>query len=824
MDYRQSYRDRSGAYDQPAGGAAYKHSIEDAYDRSRKRGRSPSPSFYAEDRRTSAYPEYPSAPDPWERPAPRDYRATSPYASRSAPYDGYRASDPYDERERDRALEWDRYYRERDHDYRNGYEYPDRERYEARMRYEDDPYADRDSRRRSRERERPYPPYDADYRSSATAASRDPYAHSAIEPTSVKSSDTLVTPDPMQSETLLPFRAYAQMIRAGHPSSRDRSIDQPSTQELYDGYQTYKTAFNKKAIVAFFEQRKDEAWFKEKYSSSEPFLEARLHRKRVVRAGKKDKWLQELADGKLDRINYDIQSTSGTDAGSDPRDRSNSNDGDGGDLALLSRYGELEILHGEQATIPACQHQILVKSFPADVPREKLEDLFRTKPGFRYLALGEPHVGKRWHRVGWAMYEQGTDMEDTLNALQGQEIDGFTLNLAPCSKPTSSKLRTVPEYANSFVRLLVDLGHCRQLVAKFEAEDRNVLFNEEAQTNAAASLSTWLETNASDAIMQRHKEIEPNLVEDDLERGYDPSEDTEKREQRRAWIKKQLDLHLDLLRIVYHCDYYISLVCEFEEELLRRSPRHGRKQPPPGQLVEEPRESTNDESWARSVDQKTVLLLAEERTDLTEQGGKSLDAEMMNAALPYIKEEEKEKHRCIVETAAGTQCGKLFKASIFVQKHVLNKHRGFLESIAGDAIAEAKFFNNYVRDPCRATGQPGPKELREMASGGGGSALAHRLDSGGQGGMFNGSRMGMIRFGGNVSAASDPTRRTGNNALSSAAPLGMRLGAMVSDPSAVKPEPLPPAPKPLDPRAAKQAPKSYQDLDGAAEGDVDLAY
>ena len=140
----------------------------------------------------------------------------------------------------------------------------------------------------------------------------------------------------------------------------------------------------------------------------------------------------------------------------------------------------------------------------------------------------------------------------------------------------------VPEYANSFHRLLTDLKHCKQLVERFEAEDRDVLFRDhlasaDSEAAPANEASSWLETSASEAIVQRIKQIETELsVDDDLERGYDADEDADKRGQRRRWIKKQLDLHLDLLRTVYHCDYYISLVCEFEEELLRRSPRHGR--------------------------------------------------------------------------------------------------------------------------------------------------------------------------------------------------------------------------------------------------------
>lgn len=831
MDHRSSYRH----YDRPGSHAADSYPLDDPYDRSRKRARSPSPSYYRDQRRTSSYNEYPASADPWDRPS-RDYRDPSPYASRQSAYDNYRPSDPYDDRsERNRTAEWDRYYRDRerdhrDHDYRPPSAYDERDRYDARSRYDDPPPADRDDRsrhrdrERERERDRPYAPYDSHYRRDEPAHPSDPLSKPSFEPQSA--------PDPMQSDSLLQFRQYAQMIRAAHPSARDRSIDQPSTQELYDGYQAYKAAFNKKAIAVFFDQRKHEAWFKEKYSPAQPWLDAKNQRKHAARAGKKNTWLQELDQGKLDKLTYDIQGSDDSDSyrdASGPYDADENHRGrsEPNDITLLSRYGESEVLHAEQAVIPACNHQILVKTYPADLEREKLEDVLRTKPGFRYLALGEPHVAKRWHRVGWAMYEPGIDMEDTLNALQGKDVDGFALNLAPCTKPTSSKLRTVPEYANSFHRLLTDLKHCKQLLERFETEDRDVLFRDQPESDASSDTKSWLHVSGSEVILQRVRHIEPELLEDDLDREYDADEDVEKREHRRAAIKKLLDLHLDLLRTVYHCDYYISLVCEFEEELLRRSPRHARKQPPPGVLVEEPRDNSNDESWARSVDQKTNLLLADDKTDLTEWGGKDVNSELMAAALPFIKEEDSEKHRCTV-TVNDAQCGKLFKAAIFVQKHVLNKHRAFIESAAREALDEARFFNNYVRDPSRATTQLGAN-LKD--SSGGGGALAQRLDGNGHGGgsngMFNsGGRMGMIRFG-NASVADSP-RRGGNGGPAGGAALGMRLGGVVAADSPagtpIKLDPLPPAPKPLDPRAQRAAPKSYQDLDGAAEGDVDLAY
>ncbi|KAI3485306.1 hypothetical protein L1887_51419 [Cichorium endivia] len=719
----------------------YKHNLDDSYDRSRKRGRSPSPPYYRDDRRASAYNDYHPSADPWDRTRDsRDYRDPEPYAPRpsaaaAAAYDHYRSADPYDDRaDRSRAAEWDRYYRERDHrDHDHRPTYDDRERYEARSRYDDAPpatSADRDDPSAHPRARTQLSSYDAHHR-------RDDHApHSDLASSA---------PIPCSPDTLLPFRQYAQMI-----------LLQGRLQQK--GHRNLLPAAQARSLVHG------------EVLAPRPWLSARIERKKAARTGKKQAWLNELQQGKLDKLNYDIIGTDDDSASrrDDSYDGGDHHDSRGraepSDVTLLSRHGEPETLHAEQAIIPACSHQILVKTYPADVPREKLEEVLRTKPGFRYLALGEPHVGKRWHRVGWAMYEPDIDMDDTLNALQGKDVDGFALNLAPCPSPPRASCAPCPEYANSFHRLLTDLRQCRQLVERFESEDRQVLFRDLLESDASAA--SWLETNASDAILERIKHTDPELVDDDLERGYDADEDATKREERRRLLKRQLDLHLDLLRTVYFCDYYISLCCEFEEELLRRSPRHARKQPPSGQLVEEAREGANDESWARSVDQKTLLLLADERTDLTEAGGKSVDAELMAAALAYVKEEDKEKHRCTVDAGAG-QCGKLFKAAIFVQKHILNKHRAFIEAQAQTTLEEVHFFNNYVRDPCRATTQLGVAR-------GDGAPLAQRIDS--SNGMYSsGGRMGMIRFG-NASAADSPRRQPGAGAPA----LGMRLGGVVT--------------------------------------------
>ena len=37
--------------------------------------------------------------------------------------------------------------------------------------------------------------------------------------------------------------------------------------------------------------------------------------------------------------------------------------------------------------------------------------------GFDYIALGEPNVTKKFHRIGWVVFKEGSDMESAVEKL-----------------------------------------------------------------------------------------------------------------------------------------------------------------------------------------------------------------------------------------------------------------------------------------------------------------------------------------------------------------------------------------------------------------------
>lgn len=51
-------------------------------------------------------------------------------------------------------------------------------------------------------------------------------------------------------------------------------------------------------------------------------------------------------------------------------------------------------------------------------------------PGFRYLAVSDPSALKRFHRFGWIVFEEGTDLQAALDQLNNQKVEFIVQNAA----------------------------------------------------------------------------------------------------------------------------------------------------------------------------------------------------------------------------------------------------------------------------------------------------------------------------------------------------------------------------------------------------------
>ena len=607
--------------------------------------------------------------------------------------------------------------------------------------------------------------------------------------------------DPMDSPTILPFRKYAQTLRELGTEPCALATGPEATQELYDKYQEYRLAHTRKMMLQFWEAHKADKWFVEKYGIGELEVQRRNSRRKMGREGKKAAWLEELREGKLDKVCWDArEDVAGT-------------------LIATSRLGQEELLEGsETVNVGPEPNRVLVRQVPADVAREEVEEALHDEPGFRYLALGEPHPNKRWARVGWVHFDESQDMQDVVERLNQKTIAGQKLAFEVATRAAQAKLKIAPEYACSLTRLAQDLDQAKELVELLSAEDTGILWKGEEDA--------VLSVDVSHEIEERCETIGMPLSAAKEEEG----------ESRRLALKKALDLHIDLLREVYNCDYYSSILCDFPEELSRRSPKHLRRT----STREDP--VAGEKSWASNLDSRHKLLMRPNDNEIGELGGTALDKVQLELAAPYSQEDGEQKHRCTV-TINGKECSKPFMAQIFVQKHVLKKHPDFFEEISKDKVESTRYFNSYVRDPQRVmpplAAMNGARETNGHGAGGPHThsqahahpppaALSSRIGSfetggggGGDGGYYGSS--GLIRMGG-LSSAVDRHARRGGAMDDPPSLLGMRMG--LGPVQALHVEPLPSNPRPLDPRAAL-APKRYEDLDaggGPESGEIDLEY
>lgn len=835
-------------------------------------------------------------------------RSPSPYGS----YDRYRSSrSPYSARysapgpEREaahRSDRYDRFDRERDygdHAATRKYNESERERFhgpEDRYRRAG-AYGDYSDYGESAVSSRSHIPQGADFgRRDLIPAGYDDRSRDRVKP------DDGPIPDPMDSPALLSFKPFAHIHRQRQARlDPGASTSDLSTQEMFNLYKSYKVVYTARSARKFWEEKRDVPFFVEKYGIGEKDVQRRRQRRRRGRMGRKKAWFEELRSNKIDGVTSEMHFQ----ALGEPRSST--------DTTIFSRSGEPISITSDSLPIEPCPNQLLIMRIPPSLSRRSIEEELSTYPGFQYLALGEAHANKQYYAIGWGVFAQEEDAIVARTKLMNSTVvQQNKLQLDIAVRGAQVKFRSAPSGSGRLPRLAKDLQQAKHLLQWLEQEDCDLLwpadegldeYNREAVHTSASSV---IEKRVFENLnMRRYFDPSVETENDVLSQiagGSRSIESEEERAEIRLSIKKQLDFHLDILREAYHCDYYSSTICDFAEELARRSRAHFRRVYPAGEseVDREGRENIQrhggedgpnmgEEQWAENLDRKHALLMGLPTVDIEDHGGVDVNKLMLELATPFTQEADKEKHRCIVEvinpahekdpSAPATKtCDKLFRALVFVQKHVCNKHKDIIERELGDSRKEdILYLNNYIRDPTRVmpplSGSSAPANEGRQRGGGRCPAASNAVpyhaqvhhswdDPAAMVAPMEGTRMGLIRMGpstfssdaprggrgGRRRSASPPARGSnGRHSFSererprggqpppihlgggpAPPPLHMRLGGMAENGLAsggaagsafAAAEPLPPPPRPLDPRAARgRDVRSYQDLDTNGAG------
>ncbi|KAI9202777.1 uncharacterized protein BJ171DRAFT_166970 [Polychytrium aggregatum] len=614
--------------------------------------------------------------------------------------------------------------------------------------------------------------------------------------------------DPAKLDHLVNFKFFADYHRSQYRQENGgREMDED---ELSKRYSIYKENFTHKQLSTFFEKHRDEEWFREKYHpvDSLPLKKEINTRKRELY----EKYVALLEAGTLDTINYDEIIKEGDDPKEDKA-------GEEADEAAGDEDKRDEDKRDESPvptkptpsvqTYPSIRDKapsLLIKTVPPSIKRSSLVEACSEVPGFQYIALGEPNPLRKFHRIGWVIFKDGTDIEAAFEKLSGLRIDEFTFHFAT-NQTSSIRIKAGPLELGTLERLKHDLTQAKRLA---EALDTEVEF--EAGVAGSAVVEKRLETVLNDQLSEEAK------------------------------IKKSLDLYIEYLRRVHLFDYYSGFETDSPEDFCRRSVLSYRKTPASVEARQNqnktgaPSRPENVPQILEKIDQRIQLRITkpEDGTQVEKLGGKSIESAIDKVADEYIMKVDEGKYRC-------RECQKLFKGDEFVRKHIKGKHPQLTEK----PRLETLFFNAYIRDPNKVQSNSPAPGIMSVYHGGQGPMVAAGSGAltgmgvsdmmGHMGGAYP-MAMGMIPMMGVIPIGMGSMMGPGGGMP----PMGPPHGGFNGSPSGYRgdrrsgsmggaggfggspqgPRREPPPNRRADPRKIR----SYVDLDAPAEGEVEINY
>jgi hypothetical protein len=573
--------------------------------------------------------------------------------------------------------------------------------------------------------------------------------------------------DPNKLDTLVTFKYFSDYYH-----QKEKNMDD---EELSRRYTIYKENFTHKQSQKFFEAHKDEEWFKDKYHPTESLVYREELNKRKEKMYVE--FIEKLNQGEYDNVNFDEseKTTESTEEGSTEKKEENEN---GDNMDTDADDEEKKNINEAEATK---SNRLFIKSIPPNVKRKELIDMCSKFEGFDYLAISDPNPQKKFHRLGWIVFKEGTDIKAAYEKFNNAKIDDFVFHLA-YHQTLPARSKTVPEIFSSMDRLKHDLDQAKRLAI---ALDREVGIDQ-------------LDGNGCEALHDKIDEFNNNEEFDEIKK-----------------IKKELDLYIEYLHRVHLFCYYNASEAESTEDYDRKCPVLHRQLPKTpvaptsstenGSPEKEPVE-TKDKICER-IDHKITLRMNRPMSseDIEKIGGRNVENEIDKCASRNVVKVDEGKYRCKL-------CSKLFKGESFVKKHIKSKHSESLEPIQ----EEVAFFNNYAQDIQKITGvfpTSMNQSLMGMNMGLGGGSMRLPMPQ-----MINQGMPWMVppmvpTMG--LGVGMMPMKR-GNNYMGSYY-RGSTRGGGISKKSMLKRDDKK---YPKDPRELR----SYVDLDAPVEGDVDINY
>lgn len=335
---------------------------------------------------------------------------------------------------------------------------------------------------------------------------------------------------------------------------------------------------------------------------------------------------------------------------------------------------------------------IFLRSLPANITIEEIEQMFKKYPEFIRIAISEPQIDKKFQRKAWISFERQFDVRDIYLSLNNVKIRDIEIG-AIINKDLTRRVRTVNGIASHKNCVLADIRHAAKIIVYLddqkkiwqkvdEDETEPSILNDQPLKLFGVDSRNPLLRNITEFLIEEASAEEEELLGAELSQ-IDGGDQTLERNEHSI---KVLDRLIYYLRIVHSFDYYNATEYPNEDEMPNRIGLIHVRGLPSLKVQQK-----DVENYIKTFEQKIAPFI-QPNVELSEE-------ELIKLGL---RDEEQEIEKFIQENTQEISSdkwlcplsGKKFKGPDFIRKHLLNKHAERLEEVR----QEAKYFNNYVRD------------------------------------------------------------------------------------------------------------------------------
>lgn len=499
-------------------------------------------------------------------------------------------------------------------------------------------------------------------------------------------------------------------------------------------YEEYKVKHDSRVKRAFFEDHKTEEWLQRRYS---PAIALRYDREVFgIKAKEASDFITKIMDDPKSKLCLDERMEShekqeGEGEGESTRDNSERRPDYGEDIAS--------------------EEMLYIRRVPCDCPKVTLADTIQSKGGaFKALYVSDPMKKSvsDFDRSAWIVYDSPERATEAMTKLQNAVLQDKDMSVPVRLQVSMHRPRAplkTPSSASLPQRLEWDLRQARTLALALD--QMSILRHHPKEDQDAQKMSS--------------KKSAQDLV------SYMSSADD------KFSTKEQLDVLIVYLRRIHDYIYYAGVQCHDRGDVLHTHPaifcrpaftekdveddlerlkdyeQVVKEEDPEAETTTTKRSSKRRWSgWATALDEKIQHTLERdiktraERLERLESDLSLVEAQedlaLGSVYETYIRpvEEESAKDESESDQASRRQrctiCTKLFKALVYVQKHIRNKHPEVVLELTNRA-GEEWMWKHYSEDPERPMPHlvPGRHRVTLGSSSGGGH---HRVGRGGRGG------------------------------------------------------------------------------------------